>query len=735
MEASPFLTPGADEGATGPTGNDPRIGNPSSHEPDESGEVGGGTPPATPADEPSLEPAGTGADTGLPDETTAHGGETADIARARASSYTKLAVQTEDVSADAERYSKQIRELMRSLVRALKAKKMYPANNPVLSRIVTEFQDLMIDVLGEIDDLSLSIDSTELRYEGHSVYQNASKRDSLAYRFHRDGITDLSFTEGITRPELNAFLDVLATATEPSGAEEDLVTILWEQEFAHIRYSYIAIDDLQEGLLDELESTDDVDPEEAEMREVPWPQGEVTNYNIVIDSETAASEGSGERSDDWAQLEPAMDITERCPAHLLEISDNELQALAEEVHLEHSRPLTESALEILTEVAEEEQNPERFAELARALSELVVIALADADFARAAQILATLMTMTAERNIDANSFLPESRELITQAMASLQHTPEADTSSIPEFLAHLGPRAVDPVCDLLCDKDLEHLQPILASGLSLLAAQNLPRIQRRLQDATGAAARHILAAAASSPFPDADRVIAIAASHKEPRVRTEALKFLVQRKALSKPESIKGITAALNDKDPQVRGSALIAVRQAPTEEMGPHLLEMVEGKRFREMTQSERVAYFETLVTIPGESTRHTLREWATRPIWWPNGDQAERRSLAAKALSRSKNPDDRDLLEKNAKSLFPGVRKANQEAVENLNRMMSRPAIQGDQASVTETLEEDTVVSNEAPATSETPTASEAPAQSEPPKANEPPARKRPTMLRRKQ
>jgi hypothetical protein len=295
-------------------------------------------------------------------------------------------------------------------------------------------------------------------------------------------------------------------------------------------------------------------------------------------------------------------------------------------------------------------------------------------------VLATMHGMAAERNLDASTFLPDAAELVTQATTSIQHSPEADTSSLPEFLAHLGPRAVDPVCDLLHERDLESLQPLLASGLSLLAAQNLPRIQRRLQDATGAAARHILAAVASSPYPEADRVIALAAGHKEPRVRKEAIKALVNRRALGKPESRKCISMALEDKDPQVRAAALLALRENPTAEIGAQLLEIVEGPRFKEIPQAERHVFFETLVRLPGKTVRNTLREWATRPIWWPNPSQAERRTLAARALARSIDPSDRDLLERRSRSLFPGIRKACRQALRGAGTLPDTPTLNPD-------------------------------------------------------
>ena len=575
-----------------------------------------------------------------------------------------LAVHEQEPALIEERTAQRLRELMRSLVKALKAKKMYPANNPVLSRILSEFQDAVMGLLEEVEDFSLKVTPDELLYGEYSVYQNISKRDGLAHRFHRDGITEIGLMTGLTPPELNGFLDVLARATEQQGNEEDLVTLFWEQEFSHVRYAYIALEDLQESLLD----ADGFDGENSEDREVPWPHGESEEYTLIADVEEFNTEGSGDRSDDWAQLDPARDITERCPAHLLELTKEELQEIAEEVHLEHSRPLTDIALEILTEVAQDERNADRFSDLARALSELALLAIADADFGHAAQVLATLRTLSAERGLDAATYLPDAQELITQATTSLRHSPEADTASLPEFLAHLGPTAIGPICDLLHERDFEALQPLLASGLSLLAVQDLERIRIRLENATGTAARHILGAVTASPFPEANRVIAGAVAHREPRVRREAIRALVDRKAISEPDAQPFLARALQDIDPQVRTAALLAMQGNPSEKMGAPLLEIIEGTVFKSLTPSERQTYLDTLLRVPGEMPRHLLHDWVTRPIWWPNAVRAERRALAARSLAKSGNPFDRELLERNARSIFPGVRAACAKALKEV-------------------------------------------------------------------
>jgi hypothetical protein len=564
-----------------------------------------------------------------------------------------------------QRTVQRLRELMRMLVRGLKAKKMYPANNPVLSRILNEMQDGVLGTIEDLGDLRLTVQQADLLYRGNSIYNNPSKRDSLAYRFHRDGITELEFVDGVTPPEINAFLDVLARATEPRGAEEDLVTLLWEQEFTHIRYAYLAIDDLQENLLEDYEP----EPGQGEeATDVPWPgQGEepAQGFTVTIEGVDATGEGSGERSDDWNALIPAVDITERCPAHLLVLRPEELTELAEEIHLEHSRPLTEVALEILTEVAENERNADRFADLARALGDLIVIALAEADLSHATQVLATMHKLCAERGVDAVGFLPDPTDLLKQALASIHHFSETDTVSLPEFAAHLGTAAIEPVCDFLCDANEETLHPQLAAGLSLLAPLNVGRVRERLLRASGTPAIHMMAALAACPAKEVEPALIQAFEHSEPRVRRDAITALVARGAASRPEVKDRVVKALQDPDAQVRGAALTAARDFAGGEMGASLLGIAEEPSFRERPWPEKRAYFETVARIPNPRVRRVLRDWASRQNWWPDPAAAERRVLAAWAIARTADGDDKSFLERHARSIFPGPRNACRRAL----------------------------------------------------------------------
>src|SRR5262249_1919112 len=201
----------------------------------------------------------------------------------------------------------------------------------------------------------------------------------------------------------------------------------------------------------------------------------------------------------------------------------------------------------------------------------------------------------------------------------------------------------------------EMLHPQLAAGLSLLAPLNVGRVRERLLRAYGAPAIHMMAALAACPAREVEPALLQAFEHSEPRVRRDALVALVARGAATRPEVRDRIVKALQDAEPQVRTAALNAARDFAGGEMGASLLDIAEEPSFRERPWPEKRAYFETMARIPNPRVRRILREWASRQNWWPDPAASERRLLAAWAIARTADAEDKSFLERHAASIFP--------------------------------------------------------------------------------
>ncbi len=577
---------------------------------------------------------------------------------------------------DAEQREQQsitrVRDLMRILVRALKARRMYPANNPQLQRILAQADTAMSETLDMLGDLHVTIQQFDLLFLGQSIYNNTARKESIAFRFAKDGITELVFQEGLPSDELENFLAVMAHAMEQNSLEDDLVTLFWEQEFSHISYAYLAIDDMQENVdlqqlgaeaRAELELSfpklDDSEPVD-ELTGVPW-----TEHH----GWTAEDGGSGHRADDWNELVPVLHVKDPCSNEFLHLTSQEIEALAEEIHREHSRSLHDVVLEILTEVAEDEVKPEAFADLARAFGDLLIVVVQEGDLRHAVEIAATLKTLSASRGHDPQGFLPDPRDLTAQIVSALGRHPEVDASLLPEFLVHLGPRVIDPVCDLLIDVDMHSLHVHLQSALVELAKIDLGAIRARIDHAPAAAARLLVQVLAQVHHPDAEQALTAATSHVEARVRKEAISALAES---GNPNSRPYLLRALDDDDAQVRAAALHAVQESfgaasESRALAERLLAVLGGSRFSEQSLVERRAYFDALVGVSCPVVLATLDAWLGLWRIGGGGDLKPRRELAAQALARLADPAAQAVLRKHARSMIPGVRGASRKALGN--------------------------------------------------------------------
>ncbi|MGE5174835.1 MAG: hypothetical protein ACM3JJ_00555, partial [Hyphomicrobiales bacterium] len=167
---------------------------------------------------------------------------------------------------------KRVADWIQGLIRTIKAMRMYLPNNPTLHKFQGDIETRTWSMLKEIGDVTLTVQQFDFLYENYSVYHNAAREESLAFRFNADGVREITIREGLEPAELRAFLDVLKRATDGPTGQDDVVTLLWERDFRHIEYVYIPLEDLvEESGVAAFEIEDDEDGEKGPG--IPWPAG------------------------------------------------------------------------------------------------------------------------------------------------------------------------------------------------------------------------------------------------------------------------------------------------------------------------------------------------------------------------------------------------------------------------------------------------------------------------------
>ena len=69
----------------------------------------------------------------------------------------------------------------------------------------------------------------------------SSKAESLPWLFYKDGVRELTLLPGVEEEELIRLLDLLQRVRRSGPEDDDLLTLMWEQDFLFLRYRAIQL--------------------------------------------------------------------------------------------------------------------------------------------------------------------------------------------------------------------------------------------------------------------------------------------------------------------------------------------------------------------------------------------------------------------------------------------------------------------------------------------------------------
>ena len=133
-----------------------------------------------------------------------------------------------------------VEELLRILGKGQRALQMYLPNNPVYQRTLQQVTETFAPIWELTGRLVLDIQEEQITWEDAPVFRQTAKAEGLAWQLYKDGLRRLTFLPGVEAEEIFRFLQVVNRARMlPTDATDDLLTLLWEQEFVLISYTFI----------------------------------------------------------------------------------------------------------------------------------------------------------------------------------------------------------------------------------------------------------------------------------------------------------------------------------------------------------------------------------------------------------------------------------------------------------------------------------------------------------------
>jgi len=498
-----------------------------------------------------------------------------------------------------------VEDMLKLFDKAIKAHQLYLPNNPTYQKSIATIK-AAIEPLWELTgSLVLQVTDTQLKYAGVPVNDHPEKGgDSLPWLLFKDGLRELALFPGFEDQELDRFLAIIPKVRHAQPHEDDLLTLLWEQDFQCLKYRYVEINDPSAPL----------DPEAVPGR---WPSKEARPVEDPAKAIAEAKEevaGEAEQQGATTSSEPekkkGLISMDEFDASLYFLDPNEIEYLRQETVREYSADLRRLVLCALLDVFELQVDPLVREEVAGDIEALVLHMLTAQQYSTVAFLLKELDgTMARAREVR-----PQDRERLGKLSDRLSH-PDAlgqmlqaleESSTLPAredlslLFAQLKPHALGPILEHIDRTQNKELRPLIEAAAERLAQSNTTELVKLVKDAKPAVAREAIRRAGAMRTASAVPALGeVLLSDVERPLRAAAVAALTD---IGTAGALAALEGALTDPERDIRLATIRALTARTHRPALQKVQAIVQGKSTREIDRTERIALFELYGTICGD-------------------------------------------------------------------------------------------------------------------------------------
>jgi HEAT repeat protein len=493
-----------------------------------------------------------------------------------------------------------VEEMLKVFDKTIKAHQLYLPNNPTYLKAIANAKAAIAPVWEHTGSLVFTVTDTQFKWYGVVVNDHPDKGgDSLPWLLFKDGLRELTLFPGFEDEEMERFLAIIPRVRHAQPHEDDLLTILWEQDFQTVRYRYVEINDPAAPL----------DPDGEPGR---WPvaPGQTVEPPAQAIQEAQEEQQEGEGSAD-APPRPGVVKMEDFDASLYFLDPNEIDYLQKETAREYTLDLRRLVLNALLDIYELQADPLVREEIAGDLEALVLHLLTAGQFATVAYMLQELQgTMQRARElrpIDRERLgkLPDrlsNPDALGQMLQALEETSDLPSKDdLTQLFAQLKPTALAGLLDHIDRTQSTDLRPLLEASAERLASSNTGELVKLITNPKPAVAREAIRRAGAmktqSAVPALGQVLASDAERPMRAAATAALTEIGSAGALSE------LVHALNDPDRDIRLTAMRALTLKSHRPALDTVKALVTGKESRAADRTERIAIFELYGALCGDA------------------------------------------------------------------------------------------------------------------------------------
>ena len=532
------------------------------------------------------------------------------------------------------------RELTGVFIKAIKAFRFYPADNPTLKGVRDQLFKKFQVFLNKYQSFVIQVEEYNLSFKGRIIYENRDVKTSLAFLLYKDGLREVRFMKGLEEWEVQGIIDIIKQSDTINQFEDDIVTLMWEKDFEHI--SHLATDEF-------LEETPAVIPDNIDQFRENLVFKPLAHHVEVELAEEGSEEGA-DLDEILSKLieEPAPFISDRS---LYFLTSEELERLRKDVEAELDPIFVFTVMDILFEILALEKEPEPYQDAVNVLIKVLDAFLTLGEFTKATELLRRVNIIL--KTYDLEDWQIESfRKIILEAgdevrierIGKVLEREEVRLEDINAYLLLLQKNSVTPLIKLLGELKNSKTRRVFCDALSVIGKDAIELITPFIDDRRWYLVRNITYILGRIGKEQSFPYILKAFNHEENRVRREAIQALG---LIGGPKAIGLLVRALTYNDVRIRCMASINLGKVGKEIGLISLLEVVQKKDFHKREPVEIKAFFNAVGMVGSNEAIPVLQQLLERKSWFIRGKTDEIRIGAANAIAMIGTPEAKAILE----------------------------------------------------------------------------------------
>lgn len=531
-----------------------------------------------------------------------------------------------------------VTDVLKTFSKAVRAHALYLPNNPMHARSMEAARAAFQGLWQQTDEVVLLVGETQFRWDELVVYEEAEKStENLAWVFYKDGLREIKICKGFEMTDMDPIMEIIQRVRSATADDDDLLTILWEQEFATFEYKYVgAGGGGGDTPYDPLEAG-------AAPDRLP-PPGEVERGGSEQLVSSAKPAGVVSMDD--------FDST------LYFLDEREIEYIHNEIAKDYSADLRPLVIASLLDTFETQLDVGVREEIARILDG-VLINLLSSNQVRTVAYLLREVALTSQRakemtEVQVQRFadLPERLSegaVLGQLLETLEETPlSPPQGDISELFLQLRPSALETVFAFTPRSHNRELCQLLENAADRLAASHTSELVRLITVPDPVVAQEAIQRAAvmktAAAVPALGQVMSAGVDSS---MRLAAVLALAD---IGSPGALQVLEKCVEDEERDVRVAAVRALGGRAYRPALPRVEKALKGKPLRDSNLTEKMAFFEAYGSLAGDSGVEFLDSVLNGKGTFGKREEPEFRACAAMALGKINTRRARESLDKAA-------------------------------------------------------------------------------------